>query len=353
MPAADGDRPGRDQQHLLAARPQAATSSVSASSQSRRIAPVASSTSRAEPILTTSRRRWRGPATAGDAGSCRRRARFRRRPSRLPDRGAAPRRRTSRDAPRRLRRRRQHRPAGRAAASARRSAAISSARQRVDLVEHDELRLVDQPAAIGGELGPHRAHRRRRRRPGCRRSGGSAPGSARRGRGSGCRGRRPDGRPSIRPGMSASTNSSSPTRDDAQRRLQRRERDSRRSSGGRAKRRRETSTCRRWAARSGRHRRAASAAGRWRVPRPDCPGRRGAAPGWSMILKRALPQTAATAACDHHSLAPRHQIGEQICLSSLNTCVPTGTRSTTSSPSWPVRFCPAPLPPRSALKWRR
>ena len=77
MAAADRDRARRDDQHLLAACPAAHDVLDQApSSQARRMSPVASSTSRAEPILTMSRRAaarlWLMCAAAGVASLCNR-----------------------------------------------------------------------------------------------------------------------------------------------------------------------------------------------------------------------------------------------------------------------------------------
>ena len=61
---------------------------------------------------------------------------------------------------------------------------------RVDLVEADDLRLVGEAVAVGGELVRGSCGRRRRRPPRCRRSDAGSPRSARHGRESGCRARR-------------------------------------------------------------------------------------------------------------------------------------------------------------------
>ncbi len=78
---------------------------------------------------------------------------------------------------------------------------------RVGLVERDQLDLVVQARAIGVELVADGAVGGRRR-PRCwRRRDGAGPGCARHGRGSGRRCPAPSAAPSIRPGMSARTNS--------------------------------------------------------------------------------------------------------------------------------------------------
>ena len=184
-----------------------------------------------------------------------------------------------------------HRAAGRAGAAPRGGAEVSRGRHGVGLVQADDLGLVGQA----------RRHRRPAPRAPCARRRTTSPAapstrcSSTAQRSTWPRKRSPSPAPScapsIRPGMSASTNSSACRQaDDAELRVQRGERvvgDLRPRGGDGGE---ERGSCRRSAGRPARHRRSASAAARPSAPRPASPCRRGAARGWCEVLKWALPK---------------------------------------------------------------
>ena len=108
------------------------------------------------------------------------------------------------------------------------------------------------------------------------------------------------------------------------------------------------STCRRWGSRAARHRPSASAAAPASAPRrpPRCRRARGACR--VAVAKRALPApprppraitTRAPGCARSHTSVP----------SSVNTCVPTGTGTSSAAPWLPLRFDPSP---GRRLPWR-
>ena len=197
------------------------------------------------------------------------------------------------------------------AASAPRSLPRSSGvDERVDLVEADDLGLVGQPVAIGLELA---------RGSSCRRPTTSSCVPSTRWSSTPQRSTWPRKRsprpapscaPSIRPGMSASTNSVSSHAHHAELRLQRGEGIVGDLRLARPRPPRGTSTCRHWAGRPGRHRRSASAAARPSALRPASRDRRGAARWLVEDLNCALPQPPSPPCASSDALARPGQVGE-------------------------------------------
>ena len=138
--------------------------------------------------------------------------------------------------------------------------------------------------------------------------------------------------------------------DRPQHRLERRERivgDLRRSP---ASARPAATTCRRSAARRARRRRAASAAARSSPTRPASPRSANRGACRVELAKRLLPCPPSAAARRPPRAGPARP-GRSARRSSPSTCVPGGTRTTSSSPRAPWRCLPWPWPPRPARWW--